>query len=319
MSLYKRGKTWWIRLSHQGEDIRRSTGTDDKKAAQRFHDELKAELWSRRKSGKWLSDALALWLSAVERDNREKSAIRQLMKLYPDRPLDQVTGFDIAQALSDKSDSVANRTGNIIRAALMMAHKAGWCDEIVIQRKAHPIKRLRWLTREEWSRLYAELPPHLKAPALFAVSTGLRQANVLGLRWDQVDMDRRIAWVHADEMKAGKAISIPLSQAAIEALQCVKGQHPIYCFTYRKKPLESVKRAFGNAKKKAEVDCTWHDLRHTWASWHVQNGTPLAVLKELGGWASMDMVMRYAHLSQTHIAEWAENAQKTAHSTLEAP
>lgn len=55
----------------------------------------------------------------------------------------------------------------------------------------------------------------------------------------------------------------------------------------------------------------WHDLRHTWASWHVQSGTPLAVLKTLGGWSSMDMVMRYAHLAPEHLSEWANNAEKT--------
>ena len=45
----------------------------------------------------------------------------------------------------------------------------------------------------------------------------------------------------------------------------------------------------------------WHDLRHTWASWHVQNGTPLQELMELGSWASYEMVLRYAHLAADHL------------------
>lgn len=49
-------------------------------------------------------------------------------------------------------------------------------------------------------------------------------------------------------------------------------------------------------------------LRHTWASWHVQNGTPLHILKELGGWADLKMVLRYAHLSSNHLQEYTENA-----------
>jgi len=44
-------------------------------------------------------------------------------------------------------------------------------------------------------------------------------------------------------------------------------------------------------------DFRWHDLRHTWASWHVQNGTSLQELQQLGGWSSFEMVLRYAHLS----------------------
>jgi integrase len=49
----------------------------------------------------------------------------------------------------------------------------------------------------------------------------------------------------------------------------------------------------------------WHDLRHTWASWHVQQGTPLHVLQELGGWSGQEMVQRYAHLSAQHLAGYA--------------
>lgn len=58
-----------------------------------------------------------------------------------------------------------------------------------------------------------------------------------------------------------------------------------------------------NTLKRAGItDFRWHDLRHTWASWHVQNGTPLNALQELA-----DMVRRYAHLGQNHLAHYAEN------------
>jgi hypothetical protein len=50
----------------------------------------------------------------------------------------------------------------------------------------------------------------------------------------------------------------------------------------------------------------WHGLRHTWASWHVMAGTPLEVLQRLGGWASLAMVLRYAHLSPGYTAGYAE-------------
>jgi len=53
-------------------------------------------------------------------------------------------------------------------------------------------------------------------------------------------------------------------------------------------------------------DFRWHDLRHTWASWHVQAGTPLHVLQELGGWETAEMVRRYAHLTADHLAPYAD-------------
>ena len=53
----------------------------------------------------------------------------------------------------------------------------------------------------------------------------------------------------------------------------------------------------------------WHDLRHTWASWHAQDGTPLHVLQELGGWESAEMVRRYAHLSTVHLSDYVNRRQ----------
>jgi integrase len=56
----------------------------------------------------------------------------------------------------------------------------------------------------------------------------------------------------------------------------------------------------------------WHDLRHTWASWHAQLGTPLYVLKELGGWETLEMVNRYAHLAPEHLKAHAARLSLTA-------
>jgi integrase len=53
----------------------------------------------------------------------------------------------------------------------------------------------------------------------------------------------------------------------------------------------------------------WHDLRHTWASWHVQAGTPLFALQEMGGWESPEMVCRYAHLAAAHLAPYADRLE----------
>lgn len=52
----------------------------------------------------------------------------------------------------------------------------------------------------------------------------------------------------------------------------------------------------------------FHDLRHTWASWQAQSGTPLRDLMDLGGWKSIGIVLRYAHLSPGHLAQYAERS-----------
>ncbi|MCV5791837.1 tyrosine-type recombinase/integrase, partial [Escherichia coli] len=58
-------------------------------------------------------------------------------------------------------------------------------------------------------------------------------------------------------------------------------------------------------KKAGIEDFRFHDLRHTWASWLIQSGVPLSVLQEMGGWESIEMVRRYAHLAPNHLTEHA--------------
>jgi len=119
----------------------------------------------------------------------------------------------------------------------------------------------------------------------FTLSTGLHESNVTGLQWGQIDMQRRCAWIHADQAKGKKAIAVPLNNDALPVIRQQIGKHDTHVFTYKGNP---VTRANNHAWEKALIragitDFRWHDLRHTWASWHVQNGTPLHVLKELGG------------------------------------
>jgi integrase len=125
--------------------------------------------------------------------------------------------------------------------------------------------------------------------------------------WEQVDLPRKQAWVHPDQAKARRAIPVPFSEAALEVVTRQQGKHDVHVFTYERNPLKQVStQAWYKALKRAGIESfCWHDLRHTWASWHVQNGTPLHVLQELGGWETPSMVRRYAHLAADHLAAYA--------------
>jgi len=123
-----------------------------------------------------------------------------------------------------------------------------------------------------------------------------------------VDLVRRLAWIHPDEAKARKAIAVPLNAEAVALISKQVGKHQTHVFSFRGRPIRQVStKAWYQALERAGIqDFRWHDLRHTWASWHVQNGTPLFALQELGGWESPDMVRRYAHLSAEHLAPYAD-------------
>jgi len=88
-------------------------------------------------------------------------------------------------------------------------------------------------------------------------------------------------------------------------------------YTFKGNPVYQVNtKAWHKALKRMSVEnFRWHDLRHTWASCHIQEGTPLHVLQELGGWSGTDMVQRYAHLSNEHLAQWVDRRSDTVFAT----
>lgn len=173
--------------------------------------------------------------------------------------------------------------------------------------------RIRWLTRDDAKRLLSELPTHLADMVEFSLATGLREANVVGLQWKDIDIERCHAWIHPDQAKANKAISVPLNSAAMAVIRRRSGSHRDFVFTYKDKPvLRGNNHAWRKALKRAGIEnFRWHDLRHTWASWHVQSGTTLQELQALGGWANFAMVLRYAHLSGEHLRGAAERIYET--------
>ncbi|SPY36405.1 site-specific tyrosine recombinase XerC [Proteus mirabilis] len=133
-------------------------------------------------------------------------------------------------------------------------------------------------------------------------------------------MQRRVAWVNPEDAKGGKAIGIALNDTACKVLRDQIGKHSRYVFVHT----ESKKRPDGTMtpqvrKMRVDDNSGWraglkragienfrfHDLRHTWASWLIQSGVPLTALQEMGGWESIEMVRRYAHLAPNHLTEHA--------------
>jgi len=133
------------------------------------------------------------------------------------------------------------------------------------------------------------------------------------LKWKQVSLDKKHVLIHADESKSKRAIPVPLNRQALAILKAQIGKNSMYVFTYQGQPVTRCNNhAWRKALIRAEItDFRWHDLRHTWASWHVQNGTPLHELQQLGGWANYEMVLRYAHLSSEHLRVAAERVYGT--------
>lgn len=304
MSLYRRGGLWWLDVSH-GRRIRRSTETSDRKEALRIHDEYRAELHRLKPGGRTLYGAIEAWREARDPDPADDYRLEKFKKLYHDRALHLVTAESLSAAIPTSSAGTFNRYANLIVAVLALAG-----HRVSIPRRQAPSGRIRWLTREEWERLKKALSEHQRAMATLAISTGLRQANVFRLEWSQVDLKRRVAWIHADQAKSGKAIAVPLSNEALRVLRGQLGKHERWVFPHRGKPVSEIKTGWKAALKRAGIqNFTWHGLRHTWATWHIMAGTPLEVLQKLGGWADIRMVLKYAHMDPGYLAQYANNAK----------
>lgn len=324
MGIRKRGAVWWIDfVAANGQRIRRSAETANKAQAQELHDRLRAEAWRLAKLGErrcWLwNDAVVRWVKEQAHRATAHEDLGKLRWLDPHlggRELDAINRALIDRITEAKlaegcSNATVNRTLALVRAILRKAVREWeWLDKAPAVRMLHePARRIRFLTREQAARLVAELPAHLSDMTLFTLNTGLRAANVTGLRWDQIDLERKMAWVHPDQAKARKAIPVPLNESAMSVVSRQTGKHPTLVFSYRGSAVVQVSTcAWYKALQRAGIsDFRFHDLRHTWASWHIQSGTPLFVLQEMGGWASESMVRRYAHLAADHLAPWAQH------------
>lgn len=229
------------------------------------------------------------------------------------RKLGKTNGGMQAATHRPVSEATLNRYLSAIKVVLNHAHKREWLDFVPrIEMLDENNESFIYLTHEEAAALLAELPTHLEVMARFALATGLRRANVTHLTWKQVDMKRGVAWVNEEDSKSGEAIPIPLSDDAVAILAGQQGQHAVWCFPYEGRPVErTFTAAFKKALARAGIDkpVRWHTFRHTWATWHVMAGTPLGELMKLGGWHSLDMVMRYAKFAPGHLRQFANNSQ----------
>ena len=128
---------------------------------------------------------------------------------------------------------------------------------------------------------------------------------------NRVDLERCTAWLN--RTKNGTSRGVPLNRDAVQVLKEQRGKHKRYCFTYRGKPIrwECTNSAWQTAIRKVGIeDFRFHDLRHTWASWHRQAGTSCDELKDLGGWKSRVMVDRYAKFATEHLTAATQRIER---------
>lgn len=324
MPIYKRGDTYWIDISKpDGTRIRRSAGTKEKEKAQQLHDKLKHEAWAVKNLDKrperLFEDLIMLALRDAE-DNANIDNIniyaRYWLGVFEGRLVSSVSGEEITDNLPTHSrithKRLSNATKNRYRAFVMrgfsLAYKSGWIDQIPYsQTLREPKVRIRWIDKGDARALVDNLEHQwMKWLCSFALLTGARLREILSLTWQDIDLGRRRAVIKAENSKSGRARQLPLSDEAVAILRQIPNSHEYVFSSEGRKHDYFIRSDFKRALRQTGIkDFRFHDLRHTWASWHVQDGTPLMVLKELGGWEKLEMVNKYAHLSGEHLSKFS--------------
>ncbi|MBB5390513.1 MULTISPECIES: site-specific integrase [unclassified Herbaspirillum] len=333
VGIYRRkdSRFFWINTTlPNGKRVRQSAGTESREEAEAYLAKLTLDAYreahfgiKRERTGQ---EAVVRYL-AIKSNLRSFKDVRRICRMLDPYlgglTLSQITGDVIWAVIAGESKkgnkpATINRYLATIRSLLRMARDEWqWIDVFPKIRLLHgEVERDRWLNRAQAETLIAACPTHLAALVRFALATGCRAREITGLEWQRVDLARKTAWL--DQTKNGTPRGVPLNQDAIDVLVAQIGQHPRFCFTNKGKPIgwEFTNSAWHGALKKAGIeDFRFHDLRHTWASWHRQAGTSCDELKDLGGWKSRQMVDRYAKFSTDNLAVAAARIEGIREST----
>ncbi len=174
--------------------------------------------------------------------------------------------------------------------------------------------RVRFLSDEERTVLLAACKPHddLYLAVVLALSTGARQAEIMTLRYGQIDFKRQV--ITLTQTKNGETRALPLVSTAFTLLQeraKVRNMKDDRVFppTSRAKKSEclDLRNPWEASLKTAGIkDFHWHDLRHTAASYLAMAGVSLVEISKILGHRTMQMVSRYSHLSDGHIVATGE-------------
>ncbi len=212
-----------------------------------------------------------------------------------------------------RSPATVNRYMAALSHAFNIAIKEwGWLDDSPmrqVRKPKEPRGRVRVLSDEERQRLLkvcqASPNPYLYPVVVLALSTGARKMEILSLAWKDVDFGRSVIVIH--ETKNDEPRAIPLTGRAFGLMKNLSrvrrlDSHLVFPGQNPRRPID-IRAAWDTAVKKADIqDFRFHDLRHCAASYLAMNGASLAEIADVLGHKTLQMVKRYAHLSEQHTA-----------------
>jgi integrase len=323
------GKVYWIEWYQEGRRKRERIGPN-KAAAEHREREVKSARAEKRYIKK-SPDArmrfkdLAKWylelpeVKAKRSYAKDQMHCRRLRAQFGDRLLKDITPAMVEaykqKRLSENSHrskptkpATVNREVTTLKTIFNKAVKNGKAE----RNPAQGVKlfkenneRDRILSPDEYARLLANCPAHLKPIVKVAYITGMRRGEILNLTWGQVDLKQGLIKLSGEDTKTNEGRLVPLNQELVEMFKAMpRGFPQSSVFTYQGRSIAEMKRSFSNACKKANIEnFTFHDLRHTFNTNAYRAGVPIPTIMKITGHKSMTMFRRYTTISLEDLKE----------------
>jgi integrase len=318
-------KILWLSGSIGGQRVRESSGTDKPILAEERRAAREAAIYRGATHGvkptRSFGEAVLHYLKRG-RSNDTKRRLNRFLLFLSDTKRETVACGQVDQDLLDEACDALLRPGSSdstrlrevispVKAVLRYAAIRGWCAIPLFETVRQGKRRKEWLTPAEAEAIIAASPTHLARTFEFMFCAGPRRAETIALDWQHVQLRYCRATLRDVKARPGdvKDRIVELEPRAVAALGALasNGQlgavfrrangdlwHPDPSFSG-----SQLNRAFQKAAKAAGLDrrVFLHMIRHSWASWHYCVNKNLKKLKEDGGWESLEMADRYAHLA----------------------
>ncbi len=262
------------------------------------------------------------WSRVNKRSHKtDEGWMKRLREAFKGKTLDEITTREIegfkSQLAAELAPATVNRHLALLKHMYTLALRWG-------KAKTNPVKtvrlfkennaRVRYLTENEEARLFLACPERYRPIVTIALHTGLRKGELLGLRWRDVDFEVGILTV--EQSKHGETHRVPMNSLVIEILQGLPRNGPqVFAWDSGRTPRD-LSHAFAEIAKRAGIsDFRFHDIRHTFASRLVMAGVDIRTVQELLGHKTIQMTLRYTHLSPDHKRAAVERLIPTATST----
>lgn len=265
-----------------------------------------------------LKRALSRYLSTVS--SKKKGHTQEVFRarvlsasFIAEKPLNKITGRDIAGYRDTRLETVSPRTGRQITNSTVLSELALLSDLFEIARtewhavRRNPVKdirkpkpnpaRTRRLYGSEERRILRECLKHknrlLYSIVVLAIETAMRQGEILGLRWENIDIRSGVA--HLPDTKNGSSRDVPLSLRARDALTRLGIQSQGKVFEWS---ADGLKCAWAAMKVYLKIKyLRFHDLRHEATSRLFERGLDVMEVATITGHRDLKMLRRYTHLS----------------------